>query len=47
MDGDTAKLDVICDLADKYNALVFVDESHCTGFLGKTGRGTPEIYSKV
>ena len=42
MDGDIAKLDQICDLADRYNALVLVDDSHCTGFLGKTGRGTHE-----
>lgn len=43
MDGDTANLVTICDLAEKYNALVFVDESHATGFLGPTGRGTPEL----
>ncbi len=42
MDGDIARVDAICDLADKYNAMVMVDDSHCTGFLGKTGRGTPE-----
>ena len=42
MDGDLAKLDQICDLADKYDALVLVDDSHCTGFIGKTGRGTHE-----
>src|SRR5205807_458461 len=36
-------LDKICDLADKYNALVMVDESHATGFIGKTGRGTVEL----
>ena len=42
MDGDIAKLDKICDLADKYNALVMVDDSHASGFIGKTGRGTPE-----
>jgi glycine C-acetyltransferase len=42
MDGNVAKLDKICDLADKYNALVMVDDSHATGFVGKTGRGTPE-----
>ena len=42
MDGYLAKLDVICDLAEKYNALVMVDDSHATGFIGKTGRGTPE-----
>jgi len=42
MDGYLAKLDVICDLADKYRALVMVDESHATGFLGRRGRGTVE-----
>lgn len=42
MDGEIAKLDEICDLAEKYDALVLHDESHCTGFLGKTGRGTHE-----
>lgn len=42
MDGYIAKLDQICDLAYKYNALVMVDDSHSTGFLGKTGRGTHE-----
>ena len=42
MDGDIAKLDVICDLAEKYDALVLVDDSHSTGFVGKTGRGTHE-----
>lgn len=42
MDGDIAKLDEICDLADKYNALVMVDDSHASGFIGKTGRGTHE-----
>ena len=45
MDGDMAKLDQICDLADKYNALVMVDDSHATGFIGKTGRGTPEHFN--
>ncbi len=43
MDGDTAKLDEICDLAAQYDALVGVDDSHATGFLGRTGRGTPEL----
>jgi len=43
MDGYIAKLDSICDLAEKYNALVMVDDSHATGFVGKTGRGTPEL----
>ena len=42
MDGYIAKLDQICDLAEKYNALVMVDDCHSTGFLGKTGRGTHE-----
>jgi glycine C-acetyltransferase len=43
MDGYVAQLDKICDLADKYNALVMVDECHATGFIGKTGRGTHEL----
>lgn len=42
MDGIIADLKSICDLADKYNALVLVDDSHATGFTGKNGRGTPE-----
>ena len=42
MDGTFADLSSICDLADKYNALVMVDDSHAVGFVGKTGRGTPE-----
>jgi glycine C-acetyltransferase len=42
MDGTIARLDAICDLADKYRALVMVDECHATGFLGRTGRGTIE-----
>lgn len=42
MDGYIAQLDKICDLADKYNALVMVDDCHSTGFVGKTGRGTHE-----
>lgn len=42
MDGTVAQLDKICDLADKYDALVMVDECHATGFMGKTGRGTHE-----
>ena len=42
MDGYIAQLDKICDLADKYNALVMVDDSHATGFIGKNGRGTHE-----
>ncbi len=43
MDGDIAKLDEICDLADKYDCLVMVDDSHATGFVGDNGRGTPEF----
>ena len=43
MDGDIARLDAICDLADQYKALVMVDDSHATGFVGKTGRGSPEL----
>ncbi|MCC7331687.1 MAG: glycine C-acetyltransferase [Flavobacteriales bacterium] len=46
MDGYVAKLDKICDLAEKYDALVMVDDSHATGFIGKTGRGTHE-YNNV
>lgn len=42
MDGDIARLDKICDLADKYDALVMTDECHSAGFIGKTGRGVPE-----
>jgi len=43
MDGDIAPLKKICDLANKYDAQVFIDECHATGFLGMTGRGTPEL----
>ncbi len=43
MDGIVAQLDKICDLADKYDALVMVDECHASGFIGKTGRGTIEL----
>jgi len=46
MDGDIAKLNEICDLAEKYNAILLVDDSHATGFIGENGRGTPE-YCKV
>lgn len=46
MDGTIAKLDEICDLADKYAAMVMVDECHATGFIGETGRGTHE-YKNV
>jgi glycine C-acetyltransferase len=42
MDGTIAELDKICDLADKYDALVMIDESHSSGFMGKTGRGVHE-----
>jgi len=45
MDGDIAHLDKICNLADKYDALVMVDDSHASGFIGKTGRGTPEYHN--
>jgi len=44
MDGIVADLKGICDLADRYEALVMVDDSHSTGFIGKTGRGTPEYH---
>jgi glycine C-acetyltransferase len=45
MDGTIAQLDKICDLADKYNALVMIDECHASGFLGQTGRGTHEHHN--
>ncbi len=44
MDGDIAKLDKICQLAEQYDSLVMVDDSHSTGYIGKTGRGTAEYY---
>ena len=44
MQGDMARLDEICNLADRYDALVMVDDSHATGFLGPNGRGTPEEF---
>ena len=44
MHGDLAPLPGICDLADKYEAMVMIDECHATGFIGKTGRGTPEHF---
>ncbi len=47
MDGYIAKLDEICDLADKHNALVMVDDSHAVGFMGKTGRGVHEHHNVV
>jgi glycine C-acetyltransferase len=43
MDGYIAKLEAICDLAEKYDALVMVDDSHAVGFVGENGRGTPEL----
>ena len=45
MDGTIAQLDKICDLADQYKALVMIDECHCSGFMGKTGRGTHEHHN--
>lgn len=45
MDGAIAKLDQICELAEKYNALVMVDDCHATGFVGKTGRGSGEYHN--
>ena len=47
MDGYVAQLDKICDLADKYDALVMVDECHATGFIGKTGRGAIELKNVI
>ena len=47
MDGDIAKLNEICDLADRYDALVMTDECHSAGFIGKTGRGVPEYHNVV
>ena len=44
MDGDLAKLDTIVELAEKYNAMVFIDEAHTSGYIGKTGRGTAEHF---
>ena len=44
MDGSYAKLDQICELAEKYDALVMVDDCHATGFVGKNGKGTPEHF---
>ena len=44
MDGSFAPLDQICDLAERYGALVMVDDSHAVGFVGKGGRGTPELF---
>ena len=45
MDGTIANLKVICDLADQYNAIVMVDDSHATGFIGKKSRGTSSFCS--
>ena len=47
MDGVVASLDKICDLADKYDALVMVDECHAAGFIGDTGRGTIELKNVI
>jgi len=47
MDGDLAPLDRICELAEKHDAMVFVDDSHATGFIGKTGRGVHEHFGVV
>ena len=47
MDGTIAQLDKICDLADKYDAIVMIDECHSSGFLGKTGRGTHEYRNVI
>mgnify|MGYP001175464753 CR=1 FL=1 len=47
MDGSYANLKAICDLADKYNALVMVDDSHAVGFIGERGRGTPELAGEM
>jgi glycine C-acetyltransferase len=47
MDGDIAKLQEICDLAEKYNCMVFVDDSHATGFIGENGRGTIEFCDVI
>jgi glycine C-acetyltransferase len=44
MDGDVARLDKICDLADTYDSMVMVDDSHATGYLGDTGRGSGEYW---
>ncbi|MEE4114982.1 MAG: glycine C-acetyltransferase [Marinilabiliaceae bacterium] len=47
MDGDLAKLDIMADLCEKYDALLFVDDSHASGFIGKTGRGTHEYCNVI
>ncbi|MBF4365138.1 aminotransferase class I/II-fold pyridoxal phosphate-dependent enzyme, partial [Vibrio anguillarum] len=47
MDGVVANLPAICDLADRYNALVMVDDSHAVGFMGANGRGTHEYHDVI
>lgn len=47
MDGDIAQLDKICDLAEKYDAMVLVDDSHASGFIGKNGKGTHEYHNVI
>jgi glycine C-acetyltransferase len=47
MDGSFAPLDRICDLAERYDALVMVDDSHAVGFVGEGGRGTPELFGVI
>jgi glycine C-acetyltransferase len=47
MDGDIAKLETICDIAEKYDCLVMVDDSHATGFIGENGRGTIELCNVI
>lgn len=47
MDGDLARLDKIVELAEKYNAMVFIDDSHASGYIGKTGRGTHEHFGVI
>jgi len=47
MDGYLAQLDRICDLAERHGAMVMVDDSHAVGFMGETGRGTPELFGAV
>src|SRR6202007_3314786 len=47
MDGYVAKLDEICDLAERYDAMVMVDDSHAVGFVGDHGGGTPELHDVV
>lgn len=44
MDGDIAPLDKIYELAQKYNALIYVDQCHAAGVVGKTGKGTPQLF---